>query len=189
MRQYANLQCRDRNHWGICYIENAECDWYSHIDMSLTLQIEGHEFTMPMRNLMDDITIAGTKYCRLLVANDKYDTPNVVKIGDAFFKGFNSIFDVSSERLGLAVSRFGLPGNRIDIDWWVVIEDEIEAEQEREEEEREEEKEPEVPTTDPVTDPSIEPTTEPTTEPITEPTVDPTPDPWTDPAEEGTEPE
>ena len=73
---------------------------------------------------MDDITIAGKKYCRLLVANDKYGTPDVIKIGDAFFKGFNAIFDVTKQRLGLAVSRFGLPGNRIDLEWWVKIDEE-----------------------------------------------------------------
>ena len=64
--------------------------------MSLTLQIEDHYFTIPMRNLMENISISGTKYCRLLVANDKYGTPEVVKIGDAFFKAFNIIFDVSN---------------------------------------------------------------------------------------------
>ena len=97
--------------------------------MSFTLQIEGHYFTMPMRNLMDDISIAGKKYCRLLIANDKYGTPDVIKIGDAFFKGFNTIFDVSQARLGLAVSRFGLPGNRIDLEWWVETDDQKEAEE------------------------------------------------------------
>lgn len=102
--------------------------------MSLTLQIENHLFTMPMRNLMDEITIEGKKYCRLLVANDKYGTPEVIKIGDAFFKAFNAIFDVGDSKLGLALSRFGLPGNKIDVDWWVVTEEEIEAEEEREQE-------------------------------------------------------
>ena len=57
MRSYSGLECRDRNNWGICYIEDADCDWYQHIELSLTLQIEDHFFTMPMRNLMDDITV------------------------------------------------------------------------------------------------------------------------------------
>ena len=94
---------------------------------------------------MDDITIAGKKYCRLLVANDKYGTPDVIKIGDAFFKGFNAIFDVSEGKLGLAVSRFGLPGNRIDLEWWVETEDQKEAAEKarKEEEEREKEREKE----------------------------------------------
>ena len=126
------MECSDRNHWGICYIEGADCDWYSHVEMSLTLQIEEHQFTMPMRNLMDDVTIRGKQYCRLLVAKDKYGTPDVVKIGDAFFKGFNAIFDVNDSQLGLALNRFGLPGNRIDVDWWVETEDQKEAEIERE---------------------------------------------------------
>lgn len=95
MRSYSGLECKDRNTWGICYIENAECGWYQHVDLSFTLQIEDHFFTMPMRNLMDDITIQGKKYCRLLIANDKYGTPKTIKIGDAFFKGFNTIFDVN----------------------------------------------------------------------------------------------
>jgi len=90
---------------------------------------------MPMRNLMDDVTIRGKQYCRLLVAKDKYGTPDVVKIGDAFFKGFNAIFDVNDSQLGLALNRFGLPGNRIDVDWWVETEDQKEAEIEREKEE------------------------------------------------------
>ena len=115
----------------------------------MTLQIEDHFFTMPMRNLMDDITIQGKKYCRLLVANDKYGTPKTIKIGDAFFKGFNAIFDVNQSRLGLATSKFGLPGNKIDIEWWVETQDEREA---REEQEKE-----------PVTPP----------EPVVEPTEDP----------------
>lgn len=76
---------------------------------------------------MENISISGTKYCRLLVANDKYGTPEVVKIGDAFFKAFNIIFDVSNQKLGLARSAFGLPGNRIDVEWWVETEDEQEA--------------------------------------------------------------
>ena len=46
---------------------------------------------------MDDITIAGKKYCRLLVANDKYGTPDVIKIGDAFFKGFNANQEVPTK--------------------------------------------------------------------------------------------
>jgi len=72
---------------------------------------------MPLPNLMDSISIKGKKYCRLLVANDKYGTPDVIKIGDAFFKAFNAIFDVKNQKLGLALNRFGLPGNSIHTKW------------------------------------------------------------------------
>lgn len=28
MRSYSGLECKDRHNWGLCYIEDAQCDWY-----------------------------------------------------------------------------------------------------------------------------------------------------------------
>ena len=100
--------------------------------------------------MLDSITIEGKRYCRLLIANDRYGTPGVIKIGDAFFKAFNAIFDVNNQRLGLALNRFGLPGNRIHKNWKKKAEDYAVVEVEEVEE-------PE-PTTDPIIDPSDEET-------------------------------
>ena len=51
--------------------------------------------------------------------------------------------------MGLATSKFGLPGNKIDIEWWVETQDEKEAREE-------EEKEPVAPP-----EPVVEPTEDP----------------------------